>query len=116
MQSEKVTLPKRHGITAVMRAAEILIYSQAEACLSPLRYEELNAAKGGGLFLAGNYPGPDWKQVLGFAPDQQLFYQVTVGIADDPGRDANIFAKALISRDVSNDFCHIVWEPPRQSG
>ena len=96
-----------------MRAAETSIYSQAEACLSPSRFEEMNAAKSGALFVAGNYPGPDWEQVVGFIPDQRDFYQVTVGIAVNPGRNANIFAKALICRAVSSDFCHIVWEPPR---
>lgn len=116
MQDDKVNPPKRHGIAAVMKAAETSIFSKAEACLSPSRYGELEAAKGGALFVAGNYPGPDWEQVVGFAPDQQMFYQVTVGIAVDPGQDANIFAKALISRDASSDFCHIVWEPLQQAG
>lgn len=95
-----------------MRAAESSIYSKAEACLSPSRYEELEVAKGRALFVAGNYPGPDWETV-GFAPDQKMFYQVTVGIGVDPGQDVNLFAKALISRDASSDFCHIVWEPPQ---
>lgn len=105
--------PKRHGIVAVMRAAEMSIYSKAEACLAPSRHGELEAAKGGALFVAGNYPGPEWEPLVGFAPDQKIFYQVTVGIAVDSGQSANVFAKALISRDVSSDFCYIVWEPPQ---
>lgn len=99
-----------------MRLAEAAIYNKAEASLSPSRYEELNAAKGGALFIAGNYPGPDWESLVGFVPDQQMFYQVTVSIAVDPGQDANILAKALISRDVSSDFCHIVWDSSSNPG
>jgi hypothetical protein len=113
MLDEKMNLPKRHGIPAAIRAAETSIFSKAVECLSRPRYEELDAAKGGALFVAGNYPGPDWESVVGFAPDPRRFYQVTVGIGVDPGQDANLFAKALISRDASSDFCHIVWEPSK---
>lgn len=116
MRDEKVNLPKRHGISAVMRLAETAIYNKAEAFLSPSRCEELNTAKGGALFVAGNYPGPDWESRVGFVPDQKMFYQVTVGIAVDAGQDANILAKALISRNASSDFCYIVWHSPSSPG
>ncbi|MCZ8393595.1 DUF440 family protein [Achromobacter xylosoxidans] len=96
-----------------MHLAEAAIYNKAEAFLSASRYEELKTAKGDALFLAGNYPGPDWESLVGFVPDQKMFYQVTVGIAVDPGQEANILAKALISRDAASDFCYIVWDSPK---
>lgn len=115
MQNDKTNQPKRHGITTVMNLAAALISSKAEACLSSSRYNELEAAKGGALFVAANYPGSDWEQVIGFDPDKKMFHEVTVGIAVHPGQDLNIFAKALISRDASSDFCHIIWEPLQQA-
>lgn len=107
----KLSHPTRLGITATMRAAETAVLTRAEEALSPSRLEELNAAKGHSLFIAGAYPKHDWTQEVGFVPDQQMFYQVTVGIAVDEGQRPNILAKVLISRDASSDFCHIVWEP-----
>lgn len=107
-------LPKRHGIRAVILIAEQAISDQAEVNLSPQRFEELRSAAGNLLFVAGNYPGPEWEAVVGFVPAQELYYQVIVGIAVDPGQPINLFAQALISRDVSAPFCHIVWEPIRK--
>jgi uncharacterized protein len=98
-----------------MQMAEQLIYGQAEAQLSPQRFKEMKAAAGKVLFVAGNYPGPEWEHSVGFLPAQDIFYQVTVGIAVDPGQAENVLAMALISRDVTNDFCHIIWEPNQQA-
>ncbi len=106
--------PKKHGIRAVILIAEQSIYDQAEVNLSPQRFEELKAAAGNLLFVAGNYAGPEWEAVVGFVPTQELYYQVTVGIAADQGQPINLFAQALISRDVSAPFCHIAWEPIRK--
>lgn len=94
-----------------MRMAEQAIHSHAEAKLSPERFQEMKAAEGTYLFVSGMYPGSEWTDVVGFVPDPVLFYQVTVGIAVDPGEPENVFATALISRDISSDFCHIIWEP-----
>jgi uncharacterized protein YciU (UPF0263 family) len=99
-----------------MLMAETMIYDEAEQQLSPQRFEEMKASAGKELFVAGGSPGPEWEQFVGFVPAQDIFYQVTVGIAVDPGQAENVLAKALISRDTSSEFCHIVWDPSQQSG
>jgi len=105
------TLPKRHGLRTVMLMAERAIHELASQNLAPLRLAQMDAAIGTGLFTAGNYPASDWERLVGFIPDRDLYYQVMVGIAADPPQPPDIFAKALIGRDTSADFCHIVWEP-----
>ncbi|KLD70685.1 hypothetical protein Y887_10505 [Xanthomonas pisi DSM 18956] len=97
-----------------MQMAEQLIYDQAEANLPQQRFNEMKAAAGKSLFVAGNYPGPAWEQIVGFVPAQDIFYQVTIGIAVDPGQSEDVLALALISRDVSNEYYHIVWHPTQQ--
>lgn len=71
MQDRRVSLSKRHEITAGMRLAETALYRKAEVSLSPPRYEELNATKGGALFIAGNYPESDCESLVGFLPDNK---------------------------------------------
>lgn len=102
---------KRKGVTAVMRVAEQRIYALAPLKLSPLRYRELQAVSGRSLFVSGNYPMADWESLAGFVPDHDFHYEVTVGIATPEGEKNNLLARALISRDADEDYCHIVWEP-----
>ena len=103
--------PKRHGIKTATFMAEEMIYNQAEEHLSLKRYTEMKAEAGRYLYVAGNYPTSEWEQFVGFTPAADMYYQVNVGVAGDPGQAPNIFAMALICRDVSKDFCHIIWEP-----
>ena len=101
------------GILAVTQLAEQRIYAQAPQALAPERLREMEEAKGRTLFVAGNYPGAEWHQTMGSEPDLKRHYQVTIGIAVNPGPGAapNILARAFISRDPAEELCHIVWNP-----
>jgi uncharacterized protein YciU (UPF0263 family) len=101
------------GIRAAMQLAEQRVYAQAPQALSPERLREMEEAGGRTLFVAGNYPGAEWQQAMGFEPDLKRHYQVTIGIAVDPGPGVspNLLARAFVSRDPSEDLCHIVWNP-----
>jgi hypothetical protein len=94
-----------------MRLAEQRVSEQAAAGLPAQRLAEMTAAANSQLFVAGRYPAADWESVVGFAPDQDFHYEVTVGIAVDHGERPNILAKVLISRDAAEDFCFIRWYP-----
>lgn len=102
---------KRYGIQTVMRMAETRVYDQAENSLSPERLAEMRLAAGSSLFVAGRYPSEGWEPIVGFVPDNDFHYEVTVGIAVDPGDHPNILAKVLISRDIEEDLCVIRWNP-----
>lgn len=95
-----------------MRLAEQQIYEQAENQLTSNRLNEMKAAAGSSLFVAGCYPSAGWEQVAGFVPDKDFHYEVVVGIAVEPSMPANLIAKALVSRDVEEPFCLIQWNPP----
>ncbi len=102
---------KKIGINNVMRIAEKKIYDLAEKNLSSDRFLELQSAFRKGAFVGGFFPSPDWKNLVNFTPDNEYFYEVFVGIAVERGKTPNIFARALISRDGEEDYCHIIWEP-----
>lgn len=99
------------GLRAVTELAERQIYAQAPQALSPARLREMAEATGRTLFVAGNYPGTEWREVVGSEPDPKRHYQVTVGIAVDPGTPPNLVARAFVSRDPAEEFCHIIWNP-----
>src|SRR5438128_2721774 len=103
---------KRRGIQAVMRLAEQSVYEQAENNLLPERLNEMRSAAGSLLFVAGRYPSPGWQEIVGFVPDNDFHYEVTVGIAVEPGEPPNLLAKVLVSRDIEEDLCFIHWNPP----
>lgn len=94
-----------------MRLAEQQVYEQAETALASDRLAEMRAAAGSNLFVAGHYPLSDWEKIAGFVPDQDFHYEVTIGIAVDPGEAPNLFATVLISRDMDEDLCLIRWNP-----
>lgn len=102
---------KRRGLGDVMRRAEERVYAEASANLSATRIQELKAAFGSSAFVAGNYPDAKWEPVVGFQPDREFHYQVTVGIAVDPGQPLNLIARAFVSRDPEEELCVIVWNP-----
>jgi uncharacterized protein YciU (UPF0263 family) len=99
------------GIQAAMRLAEQRIYDQAPQALTPARLREMEEAAGRLLFVAGNYPGAEWREAMGSEPDEKRHYQVTIGIAVDRGAPPNLVARAFVSRDPNDEFCHIVWNP-----
>lgn len=98
-----------------MRLAEQRVSEQAAVGLLPQRLGEMRAEAGAHLFVAGRYPAPDWESFVGFTPDHDFHYEVTVGIAVDHGEPPNILARALISRDAAEDFCFIRWYPSRDA-
>lgn len=98
-----------------MRLAEQRVSEQAAAGLPSQRLLEMAAAAGSHLFIAGRYPAADWESVVGFAPDQDFHYEVTVGISVDHGEPPNVLAKILISRDTAENFCFIRWYPSRDA-
>ncbi|STQ91127.1 DUF440 family protein [Iodobacter fluviatilis] len=102
---------KRHGIKTVMRMAETRVYDQAENSLSTERLAEMKLATGSSLFVAGRYPSDGWEPIVGFLPDNDFHYEVTVGIAVASGEHPNLLAKVLISRDIEEDLCVIRWNP-----
>src|SRR4051812_26788124 len=99
------------GLRAVIQMAEQRIYAEAPQGLSPARLREMEGAAGSALFVAGNYPGVEWRKTVGFEPDSKRHYQVTIGIAVEPGFPPNLVARAFVSRDPSDDLCHIIWNP-----
>lgn len=98
-----------------MRLAEQRAYVEAEAGLPPQRLAEMKAAVGTSLFVAGRYPSQDWEGFVGFSPDPEFHYEVTLGIAVDDGETQNVLARVLISRDSAEDFCFIRWYPSRDA-
>ena len=99
------------GIQNIMRKAETKFYENAQNNLSPERYSQMQDEQGLGLFVAGNYPSPEWEKYVGFVPENAWHYEVNIGIAKEPGESSDLFAKILISRDGEEDYCHIIWEP-----
>lgn len=52
----------------------------------------------------------DWQQQLNREIDSQRFCEVVIGLAEDEDAELkDIFARILISRDLSQPFSHIIW-------
>ena len=102
---------KRRGLGVVTQMAEHQIYELAESNLSPARFAEMRLAAGSSLFVAGKHPSAGWEELVGFVPENDFHYEVTVGIAVEPRAKPNLIARALISRDAEEEYCFIQWEP-----
>ncbi|MFW7526090.1 HI1450 family dsDNA-mimic protein [Vibrio ostreicida] len=55
--------------------------------------------------------GDDWSEEVGFDVDKTLYAEVRIGLVNEDNDVLDdIFARLLICRDPSQQFCHILWK------
>lgn len=97
----------RLGINNSMLLIEQLFIEQIEEHLNAVEVVDFRARG----YVAGNYPPASWEKFVGFVPDNDFHYQVTIGLAVESGEKPQVLALALIDRDKESKFRHLIWKP-----
>lgn len=77
-----------------------------------LTEEELTELREQGMLTARAGPGEGWDAVVGFIPEQHLYYEIEIYRPSDkcPYIDKS-FVRMLVPRDRSTETIYFIWRP-----